>query len=123
VAGVAALLVSKLLKLSERVGDRARDKDALDGFRLLRATDTADLAAAFERLLRDARAAAVTEEALGHLRTHFGRTDAPGNDSLARAVAGIEDEATLRASITALANDLLGAMRAARKEKSPGRKR
>jgi hypothetical protein len=46
VAGPAALLVSKLHKLGERQGDAKRlvDKDAHDVYRLLVATETADLA-------------------------------------------------------------------------------
>lgn len=62
VAGPAALLVSKLHKLSERIDDpdRLKDKDALDVLRLLRGTDPADMAAAVGRLLADVRSEAVT---------------------------------------------------------------
>ena len=58
VAGPAALLVAKLHKISERHGtDRQSDKDALDVLRLLRGTETDDLAARYAKLLADRRSA------------------------------------------------------------------
>jgi hypothetical protein len=110
VAGAAALLVSKLVKVSERVGDRARDKDALDIFRLLRGTSVAELQRGLNLLQRDARAQETTDEAQRQLRELFARAAAPGNDMLARALGAIEDEATLRVSCAALSEDLLAAL-------------
>lgn len=55
VAGPAALLVAKVHKIAERHGTlRESDKDALDVLRLLRGTETPDLAARCRRLLEDA---------------------------------------------------------------------
>ena len=53
VAGSAALLTAKAIKVSERLGqadsqpDRLEEKDALDAFRILQAIDTADLIQGF----------------------------------------------------------------------------
>ena len=55
VAGPAAMLVSKLFKLRERVDspDRLLDKDAHDVFRILIGTDPEDLQGRYRRLLDD----------------------------------------------------------------------
>ena len=56
VAGPAALLVAKIIKISERLRqadrqpDRLKEKDALDTFRLLKSVDTGDLALYVPRL-------------------------------------------------------------------------
>jgi hypothetical protein len=107
VAGPAALLVSKLIKLGERIGQRARDKDALDLFRLLRATPTETLGLAVRRLLSSDIARPVTQEALTLLEKGFRTREGRGNDMLVRAVEGLEPEAELRASCSALAQELL----------------
>src|SRR5919197_1184089 len=62
VAGPAALLVAKLHKLGERrdTPERLLDKDAHDIYRLLIATDTATVAAAFARLQTNELAGSVT---------------------------------------------------------------
>lgn len=69
VAGPGALLVAKIHKIAERVdhNDRVRDKDALDVLRLLRATDTEQLAIRLRALQKDDLAASVTTEALDAL--------------------------------------------------------
>jgi len=68
VAGPAALLVSKLHKISERLAERRQsrrdDKDALDVLRLLQAIPTSDLVRVLRQLLDDAVATDVTREAL-----------------------------------------------------------
>lgn len=112
VAGPAALLVSKLHKLSERIddSDRLKDKDALDVLRLLRGTDPADLAAAVARLLADVRSETVTREAIQHLEHLFGQPTAIGSGLAARATEGLEPADTIRASCAALAQDLLSAI-------------
>lgn len=107
VAGPAALLVSKLIKLGERMGHRGRDKDALDLFRLLRAVATQPLALGLQRLLESEIAGAVTREALGLLSRSFATPQGRGNDMLVRSVEGLEPEAELRASCALLAGDLL----------------
>src|SRR5436309_9063801 len=53
VAGPAALLIAKLYKVADRIGQagRSNDKDAHDVYRLLRGTDTGALGAGVTRLL------------------------------------------------------------------------
>ncbi len=108
VAGPAALLVSKLHKPSERLGDRDRlkDKDALDVLRLLRGVALASLAQGTQELLIDPRWQAVAREAVEQLRQLFGRPDAPGSRCAARAAEGLEPAETIGASCAALSHDL-----------------
>jgi hypothetical protein len=69
VAGSSALLVAKVHKISERHGtDRQTDKDALDVLRLLRGTETGDLADRWQKLLTDKRSEEVARSGLA-LRT------------------------------------------------------
>lgn len=107
VAGPSSLLVSKLVKISERVGDRERNKDALDVFRLLRGVASGDLASTLSVLHDDPLASAVVRQGLSYLEDLFASPAARGNDMLAAAVAALENEATVRASCAALAQELL----------------
>lgn len=111
VAGSAALLVSKLQKLAERVGEtsRVKDKDALDVLRLLRGVPTEILAQRLGLLLQDPRSSAVTGEARQHLEDLFARPEAAGSTFAARATAGLEAEDTIRHSCAVLAQELLDA--------------
>lgn len=112
VAGPAALLVSKLHKLSERLEDRDRlkDKDALDVLRLLRGVALASMVEGIRQLLADPRSQDVTRAAMGQLLRLFGRPDAPGSGFAARAAEGLEPADTIRASCTALTQDLLATL-------------
>ena len=112
VAGPAALLVAKVHKIADRVGaaDRVRDKDALDVLRLLRATETAALAAGLARLADDELSAAVTAEAVSQLAPLFGNPQAPGVGMAARAARLSADAVEVSASFTALVSDLLAAI-------------
>ncbi len=112
VAGPAALLVAKLHKIAERVGQPRRqdDKDAHDVLRVLRAIPTADLAASLRRLLSDPLSSKVTSEALDLLRRLFGTPDAAGSVMAARATEGLEDPATITASCAVLASELVAKM-------------
>ena len=113
VAGPTALLIAKLHKIGERndrTTERLKYKDAADLFLLLRATETAVLAATFQRLRSQPSTAEATETALRYLRSLFGGTDATGIHLLRAAVAGIEDQETVAQSCIALAEDLLGAL-------------
>jgi len=114
VAGPAALLVSKLHKLAERIGEpsRVRDKDALDILRLLRGVSTEVLAERLRALREDPRCATVTTEALQHLERLFARPEAAGSTFASRAAAGLEPEDTIRASCAALTEELLRAFAA-----------
>jgi len=77
VAGPAALVVAKLVKLSERYEaaqagsrDRVRAKDALDVLRLLQEVEPADFRAGFEKHADDEYARDVSGQALQFLRQH-----------------------------------------------------
>lgn len=108
VAGPAALLVAKVHKIAERVDhtDRVRDKDALDVLRLLRATDTDELAERLRLLLNHDLAVAVTAEAIELVPGLFGTEASDGVLMAVRAAGAAEDPATIAASLVVLANDL-----------------
>jgi Nucleotidyltransferase len=112
VAGPAALLVSKLHKLSERVDEpgRVKDKDALDILRLLRGIPLDELVRGLTRLRGDEIAAAATAIALSAIERLFGQSQAPGAIFAARAAEGLEDADTIKASCAALAQELLAGM-------------
>jgi hypothetical protein len=111
VAGPAALLTAKIYKLLDRVDsfDRRSDKDALDVYRLLRATATGDLANRIRTLLTNPLSAAVAETAVGQLPQLFGGVNATGTRMAVSAAVPLENEATLAASLVALTEDLLKA--------------
>ncbi|MCY4376449.1 MAG: hypothetical protein OXC31_22050 [Spirochaetaceae bacterium] len=99
------------IKIAERAGDRVADKDALDVLRLLRAADTATLAARLADLADHAVSVKVTDEAVSKLAPLFGSPDAKGIGMAIRA-AGPSDEAdVISASFIALVSDLLAARR------------
>lgn len=70
VAGPGALLVAKVHKIIERLGDRdrAQDKDSLDVLRLLQAISSEELARRLKTLLDKDTAGAVTAEAIERVR-------------------------------------------------------
>jgi hypothetical protein len=109
VAGPAALLIAKLFKIGERAGDsdRLRNKDALDVFRLLRATETESLGATIKRLLQEPLSQNAAEKGIDFLRELFGTEDAPGVKLLLDAIAWLGDDAVISASCVALADDLV----------------
>ena len=109
IAGPAALIVAKLHKIGERVSaqDRVRDKDALDLYRLLQAVSTGQLADGMRRLREDPLSRDVTAEALVVLRTLFTRRDAEGVEMTVRAAGDPANSEVMRASMIALATDLL----------------
>lgn len=112
VAGSAALLVAKLHKLGERVNtpDRLNDKDAHDIYRLLVATETPDLAETMQRLHADEISQVATTQALGYLEQLFATADALGATMAGRAEEGVGQPATVSASVSFLAQDLLSAL-------------
>ncbi|MGH2390998.1 MAG: hypothetical protein ACRDIE_22600, partial [Chloroflexota bacterium] len=113
VAGPAALMVAKLHKLGERKDqpDRLRDKDALDVYRLLQASDTPVLAAKIRVLMADPRWEEIIRQAIDHLRSLFGSPYAIGSQMAARAVETVGDPVTVAQSAAALTEDLLQAIR------------
>ncbi len=114
VAGPAALLISKLHKLGERRDDPGRllDKDAHDIYRLLVVSDLNELAARLDALARDDLAGDATRGAVTYLRDLFASTgDRLGASMAGRAEELVGDPAVVTASVTALTDDLLDALR------------
>jgi hypothetical protein len=109
VAGPAALLVAKSHKIAERLGDgnRLRDKDALDVFRLFQAVSTHDFVERFELLINSDVAQAVTLEALRYVGHLFGDPDAPGVLMAKRLGDEVSAGEFIATSLVLLANDLL----------------
>ena len=111
VAGPAALLVSKLIKINDRAGThRHSDKDALDIARLLRGVETHAMSERMHRLLSDPRSALVAGQAVDLLRTTFGRRAGVGIAMATRATGGLIDADELAVSCTFLTGDLLDAL-------------
>ena len=111
VAGPAALLVAKLHKISERQGtDRLSDKDALDVLRLLRGTETDDLARRYKKLLANSlsEGAATTGRAL--LEQQFADRIGVGVEMAIRSAGALGNADEIAASCVALAGDLLAAL-------------
>lgn len=115
VAGPAALLVSKVHKIGERLddGDARRQeqlpKDAFDIYRLLRAVDTAELASEFGLLQSDEISSGVTSWALSTFESLFGSRSDMGIRLLISSVGAVEDPDFIAASSVALSQDLLEA--------------
>lgn len=110
VAGPAALLVAKLHKLGERQSTPKRllDKDAHDVYRLLVAIESAPLAETLRQLKTNELCGLITEQALIHLKDMF----AAGPNALGAIMAGraeelVGDPATVSASVSALAAELI----------------
>jgi hypothetical protein len=92
VAGPAALLIAKLHKLSDRSApdqppDRLRDKDAADVYRLMQTFQPEPIADKFTQLSGHPQAGAVTEEAIGFLRTLFATPRSTGTLMAASALS------------------------------------
>ncbi|MFC0114471.1 hypothetical protein [Kibdelosporangium aridum] len=110
-AGPAALIVSKVIKVAERRDQphRLRPKDGLDVLRLLRAVDTASLAQRFGQLASNGLAGEVVEQTVRDLREL-----AAGPEDLlpvlaADAEIGLGDRDEIKMSMVALVDELLGA--------------
>lgn len=115
-AGPAALLVSKIHKLNQRVDEseqgrvrRLKDKDALDILRLLRSVDLGAMAGKLRELVDDPLAGPVTQEALEFMPELFARPDSVGSLMAARA-AFPEPEDVIAMSCVTLARELLEAV-------------
>jgi len=112
VAGPAALLVAKVHKISERHGTgRQSDKDALDVFRLLRGTDTGNLATRWEKLLADKRSEETARAGRALLETQFAKRTGIGVEMAVRSAGVLADPQQIAAECEALAGDLLGAIK------------
>lgn len=112
-AGSAALLTAKAIKIEERLGQadrqthRVREKDALDLFRLLQAIEVPDLVRGFKKHGEDEHAAVATDEALVFLREH-GAT--PQGRLAQLAVAAAQGDQAIAPAFAALVNELLAAL-------------
>jgi hypothetical protein len=111
VAGPAALIVSKLHKIMERLAEREQRrlnaKDALDVLRLLRAIPTPDLANLFTKLLDTALSNPVTREALTALKDLFANPRGIGSQMAVSAAGPLAPADEIAASCAVLATDLL----------------
>jgi len=113
VAGSVALLIAKLHKLEERRQDAGRrsDKDALDIYRILQATDTQELAIVFKALFDDPLAGDVAHQALTYLENLFGTDTSVGSGMAAQAATPLIDHDEVTSSCAVLAQDLLEQVR------------
>ena len=110
VAGPAALLVSKVLKVFERTQGTQRrqdDKDAFDIFRLLRAVKTPVLIKGLNHLLTKELSSAVTTEAIEAFNKLFEDAASTGVQMVVRHIRGIEPDDIISASCVALSQDLI----------------
>jgi hypothetical protein len=112
VAGASALVVAKVHKISERHGtDRQTDKDALDVLRLLRGTETHDLADRWQKLLTDKPLGGGSEIGVGVAR---GAVRQAAGSASRWPFAPLEcspNPGEIAASCEALAADLLAAIK------------
>lgn len=113
VAGPAALLTAKAIKIGERLGqadrqpDRLKQKDALDAFRLLQAIDTAVLVEGFRRHGHEEHAAAASDEALVLYAEH---ATSPRGRFAVLAAQAAQGDPTVAPAFAALASQFLSAM-------------
>ena len=106
-----ALLVAKLHKISERRGtDRQSDKDALDVLRLLRGTETDELATRYVKLLGDKRSAEAARAARELLAAQFAARAGIGVQMAIRSAGALGNADEIAASCEALVSDLLQAV-------------
>lgn len=113
VAGPAALLTAKAIKINERLGqadtqpDRLKEKDALDAFRILQAIDTQDLVHGFAIHRQDEYAAVATAEAIEVYRAH---ASSPQGRIALLAASAAQDDPVIAPAFAALVTDLLAAL-------------
>lgn len=112
VAGPTALLIAKMHKIGERIGDgeRAKNKDALDVLRLLRAVSPDVFSTTLRKLSKDEVAGAVTREAIEIFDRLFRTQAGEGAQMAARALEYVEPTATTTASAAALTEDVFIAL-------------
>lgn len=112
VAGPTALLVAKAHKINERHGtDRQSDKDALDVLRLLRGTETGDLAVRYAKLLADKRSEEAAKQGRDLLEAQFAKRAGIGVAMAIRSAGTLANPDEIAASCEALMGDLLAALR------------
>ena len=111
VAGPAALVVAKVVKIAERRAQpgRLKPKDGLDVLRLLRAVDTPILARDLRTLGAHELSKPVTTRAVRDLRELAAVPEDTLPTLAAAAEIGFDDPDVIRASMVALVHDLLNA--------------
>lgn len=113
VAGPAALMTAKAIKIAERLNradaepGRLKGKDALDAFRILQAIDTADLVEGFLRHHHDEHAGAVTSEAIELYREH---ASTPQGAFALLAAGAAQGDPAVAPAFSALVTNLLAAL-------------
>jgi len=110
VAGPAALVVSKVVKVAERREQqrhRLKPKDGLDVLRLLRAVDTTPLARSLADLTANEFSSTVVDQAMKDLRALATTSDDVLPVLAAEAESGFSDPDEIRASMVFLVGDLL----------------
>ncbi|MFC7621287.1 hypothetical protein [Microlunatus sp. GCM10028923] len=113
VAGPAALLTAKMIKIGERLEqaanqrDRVKEKDALDVFRLLQAIDVSEFVVGFQRHREDEHASAATAEALSVLRV---QAAAPGSPIPQIAASAAQGDPAVPPAFAALVSELITAL-------------
>lgn len=114
VAGVAALLVAKTHKISDRIEtgreDRLSDKDGADVVRLMGASPPGAVAATLKGLIGNPTAAAATEIALERFEGLFGRRGGAGIELASRALREAMPEDRVRAISLAYTGELYAAL-------------
>jgi len=112
VAGPSALLVAKVHKISDRQGtDWQTDKDALDVLRLLRGTETDDLAERYAKLLADKRSKEAARTGRDLLERQFAKRSGIGVEMAIRSAGVLANAEDIAAACEALASDLLAALK------------
>ncbi|MBN2195738.1 MAG: hypothetical protein JW751_23170 [Polyangiaceae bacterium] len=112
VAGPAALLVSKVHKIDDRTGsNRQSDKDALDVLRLLRGTETDDLAARYAKLLGDTRSEQAARRGRDLLEAQFSKRQNLGVRMAIRSAGVLGDAEEIAVLFEALVGDLFAALK------------
>jgi hypothetical protein len=109
VAGPAALIVSKVVKIAERREEphRLKPKDGLDVLRLLRAVDTTRLALGLRAHASDTLSSTVVEQAVKELRVLAADPEDLLPVLAARAEEGFGDGDEIKMSMVVLVDDLL----------------
>lgn len=112
VAGPAALLVAKVHKIEDRKdSDRLSDKDALDVLRLLRGTETDDLAERYAKLLADKRSEEAARRGRELLEAQFAKRRFVGVQMAIRSAGVLGDAEDIAVLFEALVGDFLAAVK------------
>jgi hypothetical protein len=114
VAGIAALLVAKTHKISDRIEagreDRLSDKDGADVVRLMGASPPGAVASTLKGLIGNPTAATATEIAVDRFEALFGRRGGIGIELASRALREAMPEERVRAISLAYTEELYAAL-------------